>query len=81
MSAAQVDAAIRRIEESRRSHAAWVEHIPNCTHCQEHGPPPYIQTQQEHEQIVAEYDVVLSVLADVRKQYGETTPATSEETP
>lgn len=58
-------AAVRRIEESRASHAAWADHMAGCAHCAEHGPPPYIQTREEHEQIVREYDNVLSILRDV----------------
>jgi hypothetical protein len=60
-----VAAAIRRIEESRRSHAEWAEHIPNCGHCQKHGPPAFIQSLEEHQQIVAEYDNVLACLRAV----------------
>ena len=63
--------AIARIEESRRSHSEWAEHIPNCAHCVEHGPPPYIQTQAEHEQIVAEYDEVLATLRGIPARESE----------
>lgn len=57
--------AIARIEESRASHQAWAEHLADCSHCAEHGPPPFIQTRAEHEQIVREYDGVLSILRGV----------------
>ena len=55
-------AAIARIEESRASHQAWAEHMVDCAHCAEHGPPRFIQTREEHEQIVAQYDSVLAIL-------------------
>jgi predicted metal-binding protein len=63
-----ITAAIRRIEESRSSHQAWVDHIPNCEHCSTVGVPQYIQTLEEHQKIVEEYDQVLMVL---RQAYRE----------
>lgn len=63
-------AAIARIEESRASHQAWAEHMVDCAHCAKHGPPPYIQTRGEHEQIVREYDGVLTILRSVVRPQG-----------
>jgi hypothetical protein len=56
--------AIERIEESKDSHVRWRDHLGTCDHCTAH-PPEYIQTKAEHEQIIAEYDDVLTVLRAV----------------
>lgn len=58
---ASIDAAIRRMEESRETHVKWIKHFDVCDYCREH-PPQYIQSSEEHAVIVQEYDGVLKVL-------------------
>lgn len=64
MTAPDLQAAIRRIEESRESHVAWRDHLDACDYCKEH-PPAYVQTRDEQVQIIAEYDNVLAILRQV----------------
>lgn len=60
-----LDVAIRRVEESKDSHVKWRDHLNVCTYCQEF-PPVYVQTAEEHQQIIDEYDVVLRVLRSIQ---------------
>lgn len=56
----QVAAAITRVEASRLSHQLWIDYLdahPN------YPVPEFIQTGDEHQQIVDEYTNVLAVLA------------------
>jgi hypothetical protein len=64
-----VDRAIARIEESRSSHQRWADHIDGCSHCQQYGPPEFIQSKDEHLQIVAEYDGVLVILREYKEKH------------
>lgn len=61
-----VHAAIVRVEESRQSHVAWAVHLRECDHCQEY-PPEYVQSAEEQDQIVAEYDNVLACLYALKR--------------
>lgn len=58
---ADLGAAIERIELSRSTHVAWIEHFQACAYCQQY-PPAYVNGIDEQRKIVAEYDNVLTVL-------------------
>ncbi len=61
-----IDDAIARIEKSKESHLLWADHLigdPECC-----TPlPQYIQTRDEHLEIVAGYDNVLDCLHSFRR--------------
>lgn len=64
----KVAAAIARIEKSRESHQRWVDHLSEPDHSCCDPLPAYIQTLDEHRQIVEEYDTVLEVLRSVEPE-------------
>lgn len=62
-----LDLAIRRVEKSKDTHVQWRDHLNTCAYCQEF-PPLYVQTAEEHQEIIDEYDVVLNVLRCIQNE-------------
>lgn len=57
---ADTERAIARVEASRLSHQLWIDYLDRNP---DYPLPEFIQTRDEHQQIVDEYDNVLAVLA------------------
>lgn len=70
-----IDAAIARIETSKESHVAWAEHLVDEPECCT-PIPKYIQTREEHLEIIAGYDNVLECLRALRRLRGSATKQT-----
>jgi hypothetical protein len=54
-----LSAAIERVQDSRQSHVEWAEHLRSCPDCPHAAN---VQTAEEQDRLVAEYDNVLACL-------------------